>query len=490
MSESTITDQRHKEIQLTLEGVPDVLAPAKPALPDARRRLRIPEWLLGQGTWPLNLAADLLAVLLVAIAAQFVTLGAVIFAIFVVAIFVMMGLYRSRLSMSVLDDMPRLLCGLVVASGFSALISATLAPMLGLTHNIDAHMFWFGISAYAVVILGRAVAYGGIRRLRSLGIMHRTLIVGAGRVGSSVATVLRDHPEYGLFPIGFIDSNPLLPVGEYRVPVVGDHASLPSVLSRYRVRSVIIAFASPREETMIDLIRNCDRMNCEIFVVPRLFEVHHVSNDMDYIWGMPLTRLRRGAHRSRSWRLKRLFDIIASAVALVVLSPLMATIALAVRIEGGPGILFKQMRIGIDGREFRVLKFRSLRPVDETESATNWNISHDDRLGPVGKVIRKTSLDELPQLFNILRGEMSVVGPRPERPHFVEQFRHLHPRYFARHRVPCGLTGWSQIHGLRGDTSISDRARLDNYYVENWSLWLDVKIILRTVSSVFTRAGS
>lgn len=241
---------------------------------------------------------------------------------------------------------------------------------------------------------------------------------------------------------------------------------------------------------MIDLIRNCDRMNCEIFVVPRLFEVHHVSNDMDYIWGMPLTRLRRGAHRSSSWRLKRLFDILASAVALVLLSPLMAAIALAVRIEGGPGILFRQMRIGIDGREFRVLKFRSLRPVDETESATNWNISHDDRLGPVGKVIRKTSLDELPQLFNILRGEMSVVGPRPERPHFVEQFRHLHPRYFARHRVPCGLTGWSQIHGLRGDTSISDRARLDNYYVENWSLWLDVKIILRTVSSVFTRAGS
>ena len=149
MSESTITDQRHKEIQLTLEGLPDVLAPAKPALPDARRRLRIPEWLLGQGTWPLNLAADLLAIpVLVAIAAQFVTLGAVIFAIFVVAIFVMMGLYRSRLSMSVLDDMPRLLCGLVVASGFSALISATLAPMLGLTHNIDAHMFWFGISAH------------------------------------------------------------------------------------------------------------------------------------------------------------------------------------------------------------------------------------------------------------------------------------------------------------------------------------------------------
>lgn len=455
-----------------------------------KRSMRIPEWLLGQGTWPLNVFADLAAVLVVVVGTQFFTWSALSFAAFSIALLTGFGLYRSRLSMSVLDDTPRLVCGLFVAAGLSVLLAVIVSSSTDAATVLDARKLWFFALSVPAVILGRAIAYAGIRRMRTLGIAHRTLIVGAGRVGSTIANVLQNHPEYGLLPIGFIDSNPLLKPADYSVPVLGDHSSLPAILSKNRVRSVIIAFASPREETMIDLIRDCDRMNCEIFVVPRLFEVHHVSNDMDYIWGMPLTRLRRGAHRSRSWPLKRLFDIVASSIALVMLSPLMAALALAVRLEGGPGVFFQQVRIGIDGREFKVLKFRSLRPVDDRESATNWNISHDDRLGPVGKVIRKTSLDELPQLFNIFRGEMSVVGPRPERPHFVQEFRSLHPRYFARHRVPCGLTGWSQIHGLRGDTSISDRARLDNYYVENWSLWLDVKIILRTVSSVFTSAGS
>jgi lipopolysaccharide/colanic/teichoic acid biosynthesis glycosyltransferase len=152
-------------------------------------------------------------------------------------------------------------------------------------------------------------------------------------------------------------------------------------------------------------------------------------------------------------------------------------------------VLFRQERVGLDGRPFQVLKFRSLRPVDDSESETLWNIQHDDRLGPVGKFIRKTSLDELPQLFNILRGEMSVVGPRPERPFFVTEFSKAMPRYLARHRVPAGLTGWSQVHGLRGDTSIEERARFDNYYVEHWSLWLDIKVVLRTVASVIRGSG-
>jgi lipopolysaccharide/colanic/teichoic acid biosynthesis glycosyltransferase len=137
-----------------------------------------------------------------------------------------------------------------------------------------------------------------------------------------------------------------------------------------------------------------------------------------------------------------------------------------------------------------VMKFRTLRPVDENESQTHWNVAHDDRLGPVGRLLRKTSLDELPQLLNVLRGDMSLVGPRPERPHFVEEFKDLYPSYHARERVPCGLTGWAQIHGLRGDTSISDRARFDNFYIENWSLWLDVKIMLRTTVALVRSPGA
>jgi lipopolysaccharide/colanic/teichoic acid biosynthesis glycosyltransferase len=136
------------------------------------------------------------------------------------------------------------------------------------------------------------------------------------------------------------------------------------------------------------------------------------------------------------------------------------------------------------------MKFRTMRPVDDTESQTNWNIAQDDRVGPVGRFLRKSSLDELPQLFNILRGDMSLVGPRPERPHFVEEFSRLYPSYSARTRVPCGLTGWAQIHGLRGDTSIADRASFDNFYIENWSLWLDIKIMLRTVVALVRSPGA
>jgi exopolysaccharide biosynthesis polyprenyl glycosylphosphotransferase len=183
------------------------------------------------------------------------------------------------------------------------------------------------------------------------------------------------------------------------------------------------------------------------------------------------------------------FDVLASGLALVVTAPVLLLIALAVRLDSGPGILFGQERVGVDGHHFRVLKFRSLRPGDATESQTRWTIVDDPRLTRVGRFLRATSLDELPQLYNILRGDMSLVGPRPERPHFVDEFRSRYPSYEARHRVPSGLTGWAQVHGLRGDTSIDDRARFDNYYIENWSLWLDVKIILRTFSSVLRGAG-
>jgi lipopolysaccharide/colanic/teichoic acid biosynthesis glycosyltransferase len=152
-------------------------------------------------------------------------------------------------------------------------------------------------------------------------------------------------------------------------------------------------------------------------------------------------------------------------------------------------VLFKQLRVGIDGRGFELLKFRSMKPATDLESETKWNIGDDERVGRVGRFLRRSSLDELPQLWNILRGDMTLVGPRPERPHFVAQFTESHPRYTARHRVPAGLTGWAQVHGLRGDTSIEDRARFDNFYIENWSLWLDVKIIFWTVAQIVRGTG-
>ena len=441
--------------------------------------------LLRYGVRPFLLLADVFAWLL----AVSVTGGAVgrdvVLLALTVGLYSAAGLYRSRLSLSVLDDLPSLVGRAMVA----AAITTSVALLLD-ARAADGRLL--GVAAiFSVAVLAfRAVGYAVVRRVRGAGwIAHPTLIFGAGRVGGQLAELLLAHPSYGLDPVGFLDSDPLLMEEERPVPLLGGDESLASVIVEFGVRDVIVAFGSMPESQMVDVIRTCDRLEAEIFFVPRLFELNQTNRDMDQVWGLPLVRLRRATFRTFSWKLKRAVDVVCAAAALLFLSPVLAMIALAVRIEGGPGIIFRQQRVGLDGRPFEVLKFRTLRPSDDAESATLWNIKHDDRLEPVGRFLRATSLDELPQLWNILRGDMTIVGPRPERPHFVETFETTFPRYTARHRVPAGLTGWAQVHGLRGDTSIEDRARFDNYYIENWSLWTDVKIILRTVSTVLRRSG-
>ena len=441
--------------------------------------------LLRYGVRPFLLAADIAAWLLVTVPGALPSGRELVLLALVLSLFTQAGLFRSRLSLSVLDDLPALV-GRVLAAGAVTTCAALLVdPALA-----DSGLLVVSALLAVAVLLLRLLAYAVVRRFRARGwVSHPTLVLGAGRVGGRLASVLLDHPSYGLRPVGFLDSNPLLGPQDRPVPLLGGPESLASVIVEFGVRDVVVAFSALPESQMVDIIRTCDRLDVEIFFVPRLFELHHTTADMDQVWGMPLVRLRRAAFRSLTWRLKRVVDVIFSALALVVLSPLLAVLALAVRLEVGPGILFRQERVGLDGRPFQLLKFRSLTPVDDTESAVKWNISHDDRLGPVGRVIRATSLDELAQLWNILRGDMTLVGPRPERPHFVATFTRTFPRYTARHRVPAGLTGWAQVHGLRGDTSIEDRARFDNYYIENWSLWADVKILLRTVSAVVRRTG-
>jgi exopolysaccharide biosynthesis polyprenyl glycosylphosphotransferase len=401
------------------------------------------------------------------------------------------GLYRSRLSLSVLDDVPRLAGRWLAAVALAVLGQVLWSKAVWKDYLVDWRFLWGAMAIGGFVVLLRALGYGLVRRMRRAGwVSHPTLILGAGRVGNQVGEILRAHRQYGLEPIGFVDDDPSVTDEHALLPLLGGLKDLARVLRAYSVRDVVIAFSAVKESEMVAVIRACDRLRCELFVVPRLFELQHVHEDMDNAWGLPLVRLRRATYRSRAWHIKRLVDVLVSGTLVLIMLPALAVVALVVRIDGGPGILFRQERVGVDGRNFDVLKFRSLKPVDETESATTWNVSHDARLSSIGRFLRKSSLDELPQLFNILRGDMSLVGPRPERPHFVDQFRAAYPSYEARHRVPSGLTGWAQVHGLRGDTSIADRARFDNYYIENWSLWLDVKIVLRTFASVIRADGS
>jgi len=443
------------------------------------------------GIKPLLILLDLVACLIGTLTSGGLRPVMGLFTVLLISAYGTGGLYRSRLSPSLLDDLPQLSGRLLVVLALTMTGQLTLNQLRWDAELVDWKLLVAAaVTGFASICL-RSSAYALVRYARRTGrIAHRTLILGAGRVGTYLAESLSQHPAYGLQPIGFLDVDPPRAGVSASHRILGRPEQLVEVLLDHQVRNVIVAFGSMRESEMVDIIRTCDRLHCEIFVVPRLFELHHVGGDMDTAWGMPLIRLRRAAYRSRAWQVKRGIDIFFSGLALLLLSPVMLLVALAVRLEGGPGVLFRQERVGVDGQHFSLLKFRSLKPVDETESATNWSIAHDDRLGPVGKFLRRSSIDELPQLLNILRGDMSLVGPRPERPHFVATFRSQHPHYVARHRVPCGLTGLAQVNGLRGDTSIAERARFDNYYIENWSLWLDIKILLRTAMSVARAEGA
>ena len=438
------------------------------------------------GALPVLVAVDIAALVTATIVAGELTLRLPLVLAVQLALFAARGLYQPRLSRAILDDLPSIVGVLLIAAALAAGARVLLGEDLALGGDRIGVVTLNGV----LVLAGRGAVYAAVRAARRRRIVYRrTLVVGGGRVGLQLATLLIEHPLYGLNPVGFFDPDPL-PNLDRPLPVLDSATSLGEAIAQSRANMVLVAFGSVPEAEVVDLIRTCDRLSCEIFVVPRLFEVvHTLARDVENIWGVPVVRLRRNSHRAFSWRVKRLADIAVSASALLLLGPALALCALAVRIDGGPGVIFRQERVGIDGRSFTIYKFRTLRPATHRESATLWNIASDDRLSRIGQILRKTSLDELPQLWNVLQGDMSLVGPRPERPYFVGHFAAEHPGYTDRHRVPSGLTGWAQVNGLRGDTSIEERARFDNDYIQNWTLWLDVKIMLRTVSSVLARRG-
>jgi exopolysaccharide biosynthesis polyprenyl glycosylphosphotransferase len=466
------------------ESRPGVLVPP-PAPGELRSRERSAPWWLRLGVTPYLLLGDLVGFTVATLLTKPASaLHLLVLPLLLVA-FGIAGLYRSRVTLSLLDDFPAVVAavivGVAVKIALFGLLSGDLTGSRELVH---------GTVLLGAIVTVRGVAYAVVRWARSSGrVRHRTVIVGAGDVGLRLATSMLEHRECGLDPVGFVELQDDADLSPLPLPSLGSYKELPAVIQKHRIRNVIVAFGEVSESDLVEILSNANRYEVKVLWVPRLFELHNAKRDTDHLWGIPLVRARQAAFRSPWWRTKRLADVVLSTIALVVLAPLLALCALAVRREGGPGVIFRQERVGLDGRTFQLLKFRSLKPVDESESKTNWNIGHDERLGPVGRFMRASSLDELPQLWNILRGEMSLVGPRPERPHFVDQFSSHIPRYSARHRVPAGLTGWAQVHGLRGDTSIEDRARFDNYYIENWSPWLDTKIVIKTVSQVLKRQG-
>jgi len=386
------------------------------------------------------------------------------------------GLYSRRFSLSVLDDLGSLVAGGVL--GVLALLMLSDHP----AHAVRA------MAAFVLgVVVVRSMGYALLRHLRANGtVVYPAVIVGAGTNSVSLAQRIIDHPESGLRPVGFVDT---ASQQELPLPSLGSPESLPAVIREHHVTDVIVAYGKLPTASLVSVLRTCNRMGVEISMVPRLFEMHRLTPGGDHVWGHPLVHMSRHASAAWTWRVKRCLDVLASGLALILLLPVVGLVALAVRIELGRGVIFRQERVGLDGQPITVLKFRSMRPVPPGGEAA-WTAASDPRVGRTGAFIRRFSLDEIPQLVNVLRGDMSLVGPRPERPEYVLAFSERYPRYGDRHRVPAGLTGLAAVEGLRGDCSIEDRAFFDNLYIENWSLWLDTKILVRTLQSVVRGTGT
>jgi exopolysaccharide biosynthesis polyprenyl glycosylphosphotransferase len=391
--------------------------------------------------------------------------------------------YRRRLRLSYADDFPRSAASAAVAFGLAVGIFLVLNDTGPKDDDIVYVMVAFVVLSelqrvvvFAVCVLGR----------RRFGRGARTLVLGTDDAGVDLARQMVEHPEFGLRPVGIAELTPTEPPSRpLAVPfLTGDLASL---IITHRIGTVVLAMPGAVPAQTRDAAITANRLGCSILMLPRMPELYRDSPDVERLYGYPLVRLYSDPTRRVSWWAKRALDRLAAGLALVLLSPVIAACALAVYLESGRPIIFSQQRVSVDGRLFTLLKFRSMTPRDDHESQSRWSIAGDRRVGPVGRLLRSTSLDELPQLWNIVRGDMSIVGPRPERPGFVELFSARHEGYGARHRVPAGLTGLAQVNGLRGDTSIADRARFDNYYIANWSLWLDATIVVKTLREIVRR---
>jgi exopolysaccharide biosynthesis polyprenyl glycosylphosphotransferase len=416
------------------------------------------------------------------------------FVVLCLALYWSRGLYRLRFRIHTLDDLRTILS----ATTLAAMLVLSGRVLLGSPADLATETVRLWAFALAYVSAGRLAWYWSKQRARVEGESVRpTLIVGAGRVGALVAKRFLDNPELGFRPVAFLDKEPLVDTGdEFGIPVAGASWDLDDAIASYKIEQVVITFSTAPDEVLLRIVRRCEDLGIPTAIVPRLFERMPALTQMEHLGGLPLVAPRPAAHAGWEFRTKYVLDRVLSAVALIFLSPLLIAAAIGVLLSMGRPIFFRQLRIGRDGRSFEMLKFRSMAVAEESPyeapdgDLAPGGVEGEDRRTRVGAFLRKTSIDELPQLFNVLRGEMSIVGPRPERPVFVEDFEQRIYRYGERHRVKSGITGWAQVHGLRGRTSLADRAEWDNFYIDNFSLWLDLKIALMTVRTLFRSSAA
>jgi exopolysaccharide biosynthesis polyprenyl glycosylphosphotransferase len=405
---------------------------------------------------------------------------ALICALVIMLVFAVRRLYIPRRGFGRVDLLYQVAAA--VGIGWLAALSVTFFVYRALEPPRLMLVYW-ALLSIVLVWLSRLVLDALLRDAHRRGRdLERILIVGDGEQAQLVEAKINAAPELGYRIVGFIGNGS----SSARVqPVVGDLKDVPRVVREQGVGEVIIAWAGISHPDLVDLIAGCTQQRVDIKIFPDIFELMAREVETSELTGLPLMRVRDVTLRGWMRFLKRALDVAVSWSLLVLLSWWFLLMALLVKLTSPRGpVLYVQERVGIDGRPFYMLKFRSMRPDAEAESGPVWAVPNDPRRTRLGEIIRRFSLDEFPQLINVLLGEMSLVGPRPERPEFVAQFAKLVPRYRERHMEKAGMTGWAQVNGLRGQTSIVERTEYDLFYVETWSLAFDVKILLKTMAAV------
>ena len=444
------------------------------------------------GLWPVPLGIPALDTYLAA---------SIIILLVFFGIFYTSGMYAARGGRGIEEELTGLFKAVVLGS------LLVLALTFFIRHMTYSRSFFglFFLSCFFFLTLGRVIARPFLKHILRRGMgMTRVLLVGENPMRERILRAARELPGLALQPVGWVrvvavtaaradgagpvqgeldlvESTDSAPTA---LPCLGRVEDIQHIVLEHDIDLVVLTLPFDQLSLIKSITARFANLNTDVQFVPDLLALHTSRMRLTEIAGIPFISVREGALSGADRIVKRSFDLICCAAGLLVLLPFCGLLALLIKATSAGPVFFRQDRVGRDGREFEMLKFRSMRFDAEVVTGPVWTVENDPRVTTVGRFLRRFSLDELPQLWNVLRGDMSLVGPRPERKVFVEQFSQQMPRYFERHRVRSGLTGWAQVHGLRGNTSVEERTLYDLHYVENWSVALDVRIILMTIHHV------
>ncbi len=394
------------------------------------------------------------------------------------------GMYAVRRNVSLAGELGSIIR--LVTFGMLMVMSAAFFYRAFSYSRVVFGLLW--LVSIALLFCARAV-YRAVEHLSySAGRqLQRVIIIGSNETAGRISSVIHAERGLGYDLVGYCADEPGSPTAAITsARYLGSLENVPDVLMKESVGRAFLTLEHADTPAIHSLMQACEGINCEFLLVPDILSLLPSGLRVSEIEGIPFIKIKGMPMSSWGRIIKRTFDLVVSGILLIPCAPLFCVVAVAIKLTSRGPVFFRQERVGLDGERFFMLKFRSMKRDAEEETGPVWAKENDPRSTPIGALLRRSSIDELPQLWNVFTGDMSLVGPRPERPFFVDQFKRLVPKYLDRHRVKTGMTGWAQVNGLRGNTSLEERVKYDIYYIENWSLAFDMKILFRTLGSVIS----